>query len=90
MSGTVVKKKGGYNLTHVESGVPVMEYVSCKVTYTHGIVVGKRTIQDGEWDFYDGYTAYSPKAGSARAVWLVSYDLHRKPVMCLDSQVQSV
>jgi len=90
MSGIVVKEKGYCNLTYVEAGVPEVKYVSCSVIYTHGIVVGKRTIQDGEWDFEDGYCIYNPVAESARTVWLVAYDLHRKPVMCLDSQVESV
>lgn len=42
------------------------------------------------WEWVDEYVAYSPKTGSARTVWLVSYDLYRKPVMCLDSQVEHV
>jgi len=53
-----------------------------------GIIVGKRTITDHavQWAFDDG-TSASPIPGTARTAWLVSWDLHRQPVLCLDSQV---
>ena len=34
--------------------------------------------------------SYVPIKGTARRVWLVSFDMHMNPVMCLDDQIESI
>lgn len=54
-----------------------------------GVVVGKRTIQQGVTEHsYSEDACFLPCETSQ--VWLVSYDLHRKPVMCFEHQISAL
>ena len=93
ITGTVVKvKQRTHNYSKVvigyEEGPPPTRcnYPDDKV-FTEGVIVGSRTIQDGEAFWEDGSSYYQPTAGTARNVWLVAFDMRMKPVMCLDDQV---
>jgi len=64
-----------------------------------GIVVGTRTLTDfaverqyeyGEYGAYEGsYVESMPVEGTARRVWVVSYDMFRKPVLVLDEHAEA-
>lgn len=94
LTGTVEKKqrqatdtRGDYRTVYVPARLPSHQHRGPAAEV--GIIVGKRTITDhylgGGWD--DPTTA-SPVPGTARTVWMVAWDLHRRPVLCLDSQVE--
>lgn len=90
MTGTVAKIHEEEWTRFRESGVPTrVAYPEDKI-YTSGVIVGSRTVQEGtRWTDYDDdgyYSAFYPK-GEARRVWIISYDLRRKPVMCFDHQI---
>lgn len=54
----------------------------------HGVIVGKRTIQQGVTEHsYSEDACFLPCESSQ--VWLVSYDLHRKSVMCFEHQIEA-
>lgn len=55
-----------------------------------GVIVGKRTIQQGvtESYSYDEPNCFLPCESSQ--VWLVAFHLRRKPVMCFDHQLTEV
>lgn len=61
-----------------------------RATATHdtGVIVGKRTIADhrieGGWD--EALSAQAI-AGTHRPAWLVAWNMHRKPVLVLESQI---
>lgn len=61
-----------------------------RATATHntGVIVGKRTIADqrieGGWD--EPLSARAVR-GTHRPAWLVAWNLHRKPVLVLESQI---
>jgi hypothetical protein len=91
MTGIVVKIKEYPRTYYKESALPYRDNYPARKTFTEGVIVGSRTVQDGltaredEWGSY-----FSPTAGTARRVWLVAYDLRMKPVTCLDHQVEAV
>ncbi|WP_102158712.1 hypothetical protein [Zhihengliuella halotolerans] len=52
-----------------------------------GLIVGKRTIQQGVTDYDPGEPpCFLP--GEHTTVYLVAYDLHRRHVMCTDNQLE--
>lgn len=54
-----------------------------------GIVVGKRTISDGDTSGgYDEWTVYTPF--QHYTAWLVAYDLRRKPVHVLSRHIEAL
>jgi hypothetical protein len=67
-----------------------------------GVIVGWRTVTDGEVIYEtedpDGWFPGPPTAtrtwavisGSAQRVWIVSFDLRRKPVKCFDHQLSTM
>ena len=57
-----------------------------KRTFEHGIVIGKRHPQTGvtRYDLYEGPEF---RSDGAVAVYLVAFDLHRRHVMCLPTQL---
>ena len=61
------------------------------VYYEDGVIVGRRTVSPGKTVVdSDGFKQYKRTPGASRRVWLVSYDLRRKPVMCFDHQVNPI
>ena len=93
MTGTVEKVHsgpgGGYT-KFLESRLPVRHtHSGPQIALTSGIVIGARTVQPGRthWS-YDG-AVFMPDIGKARRVWLVAFDLRRKPVMCFDHQLEA-
>jgi hypothetical protein len=52
-----------------------------------GIIVGKRTLSDGEVQYtYDSGVIYRQK--STFTAWLVATDIHRKPVLVWPKDIQ--
>ena len=72
------------------------------VPQDEGIIFGYRHVTNGSTDpgykggwTMDGYdygesASFSPEKGTTRKVWLISYDLRRKPVMVFDEDVVSI
>lgn len=72
------------------------------VPFNEGIIFGYRHVTNGVtipgspggWtmDGYDGGESaeFQQEKGSTRKVWLVSYDLRRKPIMVFDEDVESI
>ncbi len=66
--------------------------------FSEGIIVGQRFLADytyshetdyGEYGVsYGTYTVVSQTPGTSRKAWLVSFDLHRKPVLVLDENIE--
>lgn len=53
---------------------------------TEGVIVGKRTMFQGITEsFYDEGSTFLPC--ESNQVWLVAYDLRRKPALCFDHQL---
>lgn len=57
-----------------------------KRTYERGLIVGKRHPQTGV-THYDTYEYPEFRPDGAVTVYLVAFDLHRRHVMCLPSQI---
>lgn len=58
------------------------------VYYEDGVIVGRRTVSPGKTVVdAGGFKQYKRTPGASKRVWIVSYDLRRKPVMCFDHQV---
>ena len=94
MSATVEKRR--YSERHTvtvfeESPLPQRIIYPRRETYTEGVIVGWRTVMNGyaDGDYEDG-RYFVQKEGSAKRVWLVAFDLRRKPVMCFDHQVSAI
>ena len=98
-TGTVTKQHDYSRTLYVEDELPrCFDRVQGGVPYTEGIIIGRRTVMPGETESmtdYDGYgnripdgNQFTPPPGASRRVWLVAFDLRRKPVMCFDEQVQ--
>lgn len=68
---------------------PITTYVQHPAPAEHGVIVGKRTVMDYRLfgGTYDEPTEAQVIRGSARTAWMVAWDLHRKPILCLDGQV---
>lgn len=57
---------------------------------TEGIVIGKRTLQNGNWDWEDGYSIYTPRVGEKCAVYVVAVAMDRRPIYCRPEQIEKV
>ncbi|WP_104087074.1 hypothetical protein [Arthrobacter sp. GMC3] len=91
ISGTVEKVKEYPRTFYKESALPYRENYPNRKTFTEGVIIGSRTIQDGLTERQDEWGSYfTPTQGTARRVWLVAYDLRMRPVTCLDHQVEAV
>ena len=91
MSGTVKKVRDGARTEFVEARLPCRwSYAGHRIDLNEGIVIGSRTVQPGRtlYDSYEG-NEFKPDIGEAKRVWLVVFDLRRKPVMCFDHQLES-
>ena len=65
-----------------------------------GVVIGRRFVADYRMEQHEerddfGYivdvdTQWKRVAGTTRRVWLISYDLRRKPIMAYDHQVEAL
>lgn len=91
MSGTAKKVRDTRRTEFKEDPLPFKyEYDGTKTELSIGIIVGSRTARSGttDYDWEDGAT-FKPDIGSARRVWLVAFNLYRKPVMCFDHQLTS-
>lgn len=60
------------------------------VPYEEGVIVGRRTVSPGETVTDYDSKKYMATPGESKGVWLVAFDLRRKPVMCFDHQVSPV
>ena len=91
MSGTVEKVREFSRTEFREAPLPVKyEYDCTETDLSIGVIVGSRTVQPGrtERDWYEGPT-FMADIGAAKRVWLVAFNLRRKPVMCFDHQLTS-
>lgn len=98
ISGTAKKRRGherydgGDFRTYYEDGpIPHVWNREDGTTYDTGVIVGRRTVQDGKT--VCGWAAsatFMQTPGTARRVWLVAYDLRYRPVMCFDHQVEAI
>lgn len=87
MIGTAEKCKRHRKITYEEAPIPVTNLYPTAKTHDSGIVVGSRTVMEGEVDWSEGWITFCPDRGTAVKVWLVAFDLRRKPVMCFDGQI---
>lgn len=56
-----------------------------------GIITGFRTVVPGRVErWYDEYPYFTPDKNAALPVWLVTYNLRSKAVMCFDDQLLSL
>lgn len=53
-----------------------------------GVIVGKRTVQEGITEHYGYEEAACFLPGGSRTIYLVAYHLSRKPAMCLPEQIE--
>lgn len=68
--------------------------------FTEGVIVGQRALAEyyvatetdyGEYGVsYGSYTTSQQVPGTSKRAWLVSYDLHRRPVLVLDEHVEKI
>ena len=85
MSGTIKRKRESKPLVSYTTGpVPTSKKAG---DITKGIIVGKRTIREGQVKRHDRGVYFSPTEGKTKTVWLVAYSLSRNPVMCLAEQL---
>lgn len=86
----MVKQKLVRATQHIPINRPPMRRGPWKETsFDTGVIVGQRTITHGEVNEGEyGSVDYRPIPGTARRVWLVAFDLHMSPVMCMDSQIR--
>jgi len=95
MTGTVKKVRTeqpgydtGFATTYENDKLPRCYDVDGGLDYTEGIVVGRRFLQEGVTQRLDDYGTHTFKqSGTTHRVWIISYDLRRKPVMCFDHQI---
>lgn len=86
MTGTAAKIKEYPKVFYRPSVLPYRDNYPDRKTYTDGVVVGSRTVQDGDCWFDEGY-GFQPTKGTAKRVWLIAFDLRMNPVMCFDHQI---
>lgn len=74
----------------LEYGMLRTRLVEAPAKVAEGIIVGKRTIQQGVTDSasFDEPACFFPCR--IVQVWLVAYHLRRKPVMCIDGQLKEL
>lgn len=76
-------------------------YTLTKTPYSEGVIVGFRHVSNGTVNSYmesdDGIfggsyrvVEWHPDQGAARLVWLISFDLRRKPVLVFDEDVEAL
>lgn len=87
ITGTAQKIHAGDRTRYKESELPFRDYYPNRKTFTEGVIVGARTVIEGERWFDDYGRNFSPTPGTGRRVWLVAFDMRMKPVMCFDHQV---
>lgn len=96
---TVKKTHGDNKTTYVSNGLPYDFTTDTPQRPDAGVIVGERTLFDYELktymeggdDFFSGsYQITTPKQvkGSGRKAWIISFDLRRKPVLALDTDVE--
>lgn len=91
MTGTVEKVREYPHTRYIESGIPYRVDYPHNRTYSEGVIVGSRTVQEGIASYDDEHgRQFDPTIGKAKRVWLVAYDLRRKPAMCFDHQLTEV
>jgi len=78
------------SLERDENGKKTSRWSSERRPITTGVIVGKRTLQNGEFYYEDGYPIYTPTTGEIHQVWLVSVAMDLKPIYCRDEQVKSL
>ncbi|MGV2820487.1 hypothetical protein ABZX73_06365 [Brevibacterium casei] len=91
MSGTVAKVRDGNRTEFMEARLPhKWSYTGHRIDLNEGIIIGSRTVQPGStlYDSHEG-NEFRPDIGEAKRVWLVTFDMHRKPVMCFDHQIET-
>lgn len=91
MSGTVKKVHDCARTEFVEAQLPYkLSYERHKIELPEGIIIGSRTVQPGR-TVYDqwGGNEFRPDIGEAKRVWMVAFDMRRKPVMCFDHQIET-
>lgn len=96
ITGTAKKDKGyesysggRFLTTYVDGPLPKIWNRDGGTMYDEGVIVGRRTVQDGETRYeYDGLPVFKQTIGTAKPVWLVAFDLRYKPVMCFEHQVE--
>ena len=100
-TGTVEKRRlTSSRTTYTSSRLPYSQFYRTVKTdqgdtteswvreYTTGVIVGKRTISDHLiGGGYDEAIYATPMPGTQRSVWLVAYNLYRKPVMVSEDQI---
>lgn len=91
MTGTVEKVREYPHTRYVEAGIPYRVGYPSNRTYSEGVIVGSRTVQEGIASYDDEHgRQFGPTIGKAKRVWLVAFHLRRKPVMCFDHQLSAV
>lgn len=91
MSGTVEKVRDAGRTEFVEAQLPCRwSYTGHRIDLNEGIIIGSRTVQPGRtvYDSFEG-NEFKPDIGEAKRVWLVTFDMRRKPVMCFDHQIET-
>lgn len=89
MTGTAEKTHIEDKTTYVSAPLPrCYDSVVGGMAVNEGIVIGRRFMQEGTTDYsgYEGERVFHTN-GTTHRVWIVSYDLRRKPVMCFDHQI---
>lgn len=98
MSGTVEKVRThidnefGHSTPRVEfhdGRLPLVGTGTKRQTIADGVIVGQRTVQPGRIAYgdWEDPTEFIADKGAAENVWLVAFDLRRKPVMCRTHQI---
>ena len=78
---------------HEEGGLHAWR--TCPISPRQGMVIGKRTLYNGRWE-YPGPDYYNPEGDGAPyfvqeeklTAYLVVFDMHRNPVYILEEHIQ--
>lgn len=87
ITGTAQKFHAGDWTRYKEAELPFRDYYPNRKTFTEGVIVGARTVIDGQRWSDDWGRNFSPMPGTGRRVWLVAFDMRMKPAICFDHQV---
>ena len=90
ISGTAVKAHDYGTTVYREGPLPSLLAYPEKREYDEGVIVGNRTTIEGEAWSDDNGRNFSPNKGTAKRVWLIAFEMRRKPVMCFDHQVAAI
>lgn len=77
ITGTVEKRQDYPRTFYTEGGLPFRFTHTGHKTYSEGVIVGSRTVQDGDAWSDDCGRNFMQTPGTARRVWLVAYDPRR-------------